>query len=191
MKTIYSLQTTSEPTFVCTYIKQTKKHGQFDLCDGSRTIATLPNAGGTSVISETLSFEMLNRMYAAKLQATEMELRYYPLGSKITDYSVSIYGETIGVSVTRAMKFKGIFSDEDGVRLLTKKLDGVICSSKAVIKQYRWKKQILHIWAETKDTAKVLERVYFSDAIPQSLKSSTIVMVSVWENAPFVFYDRV
>ena len=114
MKTMHSLQTQSEPTFVCTYIKQIKKHNQFDLCDGSRTIASLPNAGGTSVVSETLSFEMLNRMYGAKLQATEMELRYYPLGSKITDYSVSIYGETIGVSVTRAMKFRGTFTDEIG-----------------------------------------------------------------------------
>ena len=153
MKSMYSLQTIPEPTFVCNYIKQHKKYDQFDLCDGSHTISNLPNAGGTSVVSETLSFEILNRMYAAKLKSTEMELRYYPLGSKITDFSVSIYGETIGVSVTRAMKFRGTFNDEDGVRLLTKKLDGVICSSKAVLKQYRWKKQILHIWAETKETA--------------------------------------
>jgi hypothetical protein len=57
-----------------------------------------------------------------------MELEYFPYGSKITDYSVRCFGRSIGVSVTRAMKFRGVFTIEDGVALLTKKLNGVNAS---------------------------------------------------------------
>ena len=44
----------------------------------------LPNAGGSSLCSEALSFEMLARAFGARLEMTEMELRYTP-GSQITD----------------------------------------------------------------------------------------------------------
>ena len=42
-----------------------------------------PNGGGSSVLSEALSFEMLARAFGAQLQKTEMELAYHG-NSKIT-----------------------------------------------------------------------------------------------------------
>merc|ERR1711902_303176 len=42
-----------------------------------------------------------------------------------TDYSVKMSGEVIGVSVTRAMKYKGIFNRVDAEKLLRKKLFGI------------------------------------------------------------------
>lgn len=53
-----------------------------------------------------------------------MEVEYFPEGGSITDYTCEMFGTTIGVSVTRAMKFNGIFMEEDAETLLNKKLKG-------------------------------------------------------------------
>ena len=149
---------------------------------------TLPNAGGRSENSEALSCDVLGTMFGARLIATEMELKYWPLNSKITDFSVSIRGEVFGVSVTRAMKYAGTFTEADAYRLLTKKLLGVNASTKAVLKRFRWQKQILHVWAEYKYIAHVLENVY--ESLSEEVRHNTLVVVTVCENAPWVFYQR-
>jgi hypothetical protein len=159
---------------------------QIDFCSGARRIWTLPNAGGNSVNSEVLSFEVLQTMFNAELVATEMELEYWPMGSKITDYSVRIAGEVFGVSVTRAMKFNGIFNEQDAERLLMKKLYGVVESTKAVLERFQWDKQILHIWAEHDYIYDILERVY--SMMPTELQSNTLVLVTVCpENQQWIF----
>jgi len=159
------------------------------LTTGGTTIQTLPNAGGTSVNSEVFSFEVLHAMFGADLEATEMQLEYYPLGSKITDYSVRLHGQVFGVSVTRAMKFAGQFDQADAYRLLDKKLYGVNASTKAVLKRFRWQKQILHVWAENQHTADVLRQVYLTQ-IPLELQSNTLVLVTVCDRCEYIFYDR-
>ena len=180
----------NEKLITTSIFRKTKRNFEnINFCDGAVKIFNLPNAGGNSVNSEALSFEYFNAMYGATLEATEMELKYFPLGSKITDFSIRLRDKIIGVSVTRAMKFgNGLFDKEDATRLLEKKLFGVIASTKAVIRKYRWKKQILHIWAENKHTAKVLEEVYNND-ISAELKSNTIVVITVCENAKWIFYE--
>lgn len=74
------------------------------LCAGAKKVLYTPNAGGNSIWSEAVSFEVLTSLCRAVLHKTEMEIEYMP-GSKITDYSVKVFGKDIGVSVTRAMKF--------------------------------------------------------------------------------------
>jgi len=149
----------------------------------------LPNAGGNSVVSELLSIELLNTFLQARLLCTEMELEYFPLGSKITDYSVTLDGRTFGVSVTRAMKFKGRFTPSDAEELLEKKLFGVVQSSKHVLKRYRWDKQILHVFAEHEYIYDELVRAY--DKLPSELRANTLVLVTVCNaSTPFIFYDH-
>jgi len=99
-------------------------------CEESRKILHLPNAGGNSVISEVMSFELMHRCFGAKLLKTEMDINYYPYGSKKTDYLIQIYGKTVAVSVTRAMKYSGIFTNLDARHLLIKKLDGINWSTR-------------------------------------------------------------
>jgi hypothetical protein len=169
-----------------------RSFSQLQYSEGAQRIQKLPNAGGNSANSEVLSFEVLNCVLNAKLKATEMELEYCPLGSKITDFSISVNVSSdeeimIGVSVTRAMKFFGRFDEIDAEKLLTKKLYGVNESSKAVLKRYRWKKQILHIWAQYDYIVDVLERVYHS--LSESLKSNTIVMISTCNSSRWVFFE--
>lgn len=191
LTTRFALNNMIEPGFVRNTFKITTDWDKVSLTDGGNTIKNVPNAGGSSVNSEVFSFEVLNFLINAKLQATEMQLEYFPLGSKITDYSIRAGDQVLGVSVTRAMKFGGgVFDDMDAFRLLSKKLYGVNASTKAVLKRFRWKKQILHIWAESTQVADTLERVYNSQ-IDDDLRNNTLVVVTVCQkNSAFIFYDR-
>jgi len=193
LTTRFAINNLNEAGFVRNTFKLTSGDwNKVKLTDGGNTIKYVPNAGGTSVNSEVFSFEVLNFLINAKLQATEMQLEYFPLGSKITDYSIRVGEQILGVSVTRAMKFgAGVFDDMDAFRLLSKKLYGVNASTKAVLKRFRWKKQILHIWAESAQVADTLERVYHSDFIDDTLRNNTLVIVTICQNdSAFIFYDR-
>src|SRR3989338_7844086 len=68
------------------------------LTEGGMRMLVNPNAGGSSKYSEILSYEILRSMYAARLVWSEMELRYFPAGGKITDYSAEVFGHYVGVS---------------------------------------------------------------------------------------------
>lgn len=147
------------------------------LSHGAERVLTTPNAGGNSEVSEALSFALLERMFGARLLCTEMEIDYRFMGGKITDYAVELAGTLIGVSVTRAMKFQGQFTEDDAVRLLTKKLTGVIWSTRNVSKRHRWRKQILHVWATSAEVARIVERVWLT--LDDDLKANTVVMLTV------------
>jgi hypothetical protein len=63
-----------------------------------------PNAGGASRVSESMSMEVLSRAFGATLLQTELEIQYWPSqGNPITDFSVTLEGTPLGVSVTRAL----------------------------------------------------------------------------------------
>lgn len=80
------------------------------LSSGAQRILNTPNAGGNSVASEVMSFELLATMYNAALLRTEMEVDYVFWGCSITDFSVRVLNQyTLGVSVARAMKYNGVF----------------------------------------------------------------------------------
>jgi len=158
------------------------------LCEGAKKVLNTPNAGGTSIWSETISFEVLVSLCCAVLHRTEMEIEYMP-GSKITDYSVKVFGKDIGVSVTRAMKFSRkseIFTEEDAEKLLTKKLHGVNESTKGVVSQ-TWEKQILHVWTQHEYMSEILWDTY--ERLDENLKSNTLVVVTVCKNADWIFRE--
>ena len=74
----------------------------------SQRMLSLPNAGGSSLISEALAFELLARAFGASLSKTELELDY-SAGSKMTDFAIDVFGGyPLGVSVTRAYKWHGV-----------------------------------------------------------------------------------
>ena len=174
--------------FVVNYFRASSSDARrLKLGDGGRRILDTPNAGGKGAqCSEALSFEVLEMLYGARLLLCEMQIEYWPMGGKITDYSVHVHGQRIGVSVTRALKFKGEFSDEDATTLLNKKLYGINESSRLVIDAQRWTKQVLHIWAENQKVADVLRRVW--ESMDPALTSNTFVLVTVTEsNARFIF----
>mmetsp|Transcript_8879 Transcript_8879/g.9851 ORF Transcript_8879/g.9851 Transcript_8879/m.9851 type:complete len:140 (-) Transcript_8879:70-489(-) len=134
-----------------------------------------------------MSFEVLAALHNATLCQTEMEITYAG-SSNITDYSVFTEGNVFGVSVTRAMKFgAGKFTSNDAFVLLKKKLKGVVESTKNVVGNKTWKKQILHVWAEEDYIAETLFKVWKCMKVKE--KSNTLVYVTVSKNAKWIFYE--
>jgi len=157
------------------------------LCAGARKVLCTPNAGGNSIWSETISFEVLSALCKAVLHRTEMEIEYMP-GSKITDFSVKVFGKDIGVSVTRAMKFTkkegDTFTEDDAFKLLSKKLHGVNESTRGVVSQ-RWEKQILHVWTQQEYMSEILWNTY--EKMSEEIKNNTLVVVTVCKDAEWIF----
>ncbi|KAJ6245545.1 hypothetical protein M0813_19964 [Anaeramoeba flamelloides] len=162
-----------------------------NLSRGASKIRDSENAGGTSIISEAMSFEVLKKMINAKLLSTENEILYFPEG-KITDYAIKVtnheHSVTLGVSVTRAMKYKAIFQRSDAIRLLEKKLFGVICSSENA-SYPKFAKQILHIWSTDERTARILQDVY-NNKISIQYKHNTILIITIAKNAKWIFWEK-
>jgi hypothetical protein len=195
-----------------------------------------PNAGGSSLWSEVLSYEVLHYCLGASLIATEMVITVifflfffsisfgfffffffffgqeleYDAGSKITDYSVQVDGIKYGVSVTRMVnqqtirlekktkslnatfwfffslqidfedldkKHKIVFDRSSVVKLLHKKLHGILCSTEGVHDVFKWKKQILHIWATSTTVAEALYEEY--NQFDPVLLANTLVIVTI------------
>lgn len=171
---------TNEANFLCHDFEG------IQLSPGAQRIKELPNAGGSSLCSEVVSFEVLRRTLQARLLKTEMELKYCFANSKITDYSVGLFDHTIGVSVTRALRFHGRFTMEDAQRLLAKKLSGVLHSTSNVLDDFH--KQILHVWAKSHQVARVLRAAYCK--VDPVLRANTVVVVTVVQNADWIFFER-
>ncbi|EFA78584.1 hypothetical protein PPL_09236 [Heterostelium album PN500] len=161
----------------------------FHLSAGGRRILDTPNAGGNSVWSEVLSYEVLHECFGAQLKKTETEIEYAP-GSKITDYSVDFNGHHIGVSVVRIInffdlmgkKYKAVFTPEYAKQLLYKKLFGVLASTEAVYD--KWEKQILYIWTTSSHAADIIVEEYWK--VPKKLRSNTLVYVTHATNSEFM-----
>lgn len=158
------------------------------ISDDAKIIRDEPNAGGGSVVSEVLCFEILQRIFNVRLFHPEMSIKYCHSGSKKTDFSIIIdSGQCVGVSVTRAMKFPGdhFFTEEDAKKLLMKKLEGINHSSQNVIRSHGWKRQILFIWTRSKRIATMLKKCY--KMLKSQLRSNTIVIIAVTSKCDYIY----
>lgn len=163
-----------------TFVPQVPHLLSMDLCGGAKRMLETPNAGGSSLWSEVMSFEILHLLFHVELLHTEMELEYVPC-SKITDYSVRLYQHILGVSVTRAQKYRGTFGLEDARRLLERKLFGVVCSTRNVINT-EWKRQFLHVFVEKPRYLLPLKQAY--QEMPRDLRDNTICLFTVIPTHP-------
>ena len=150
---------------------------------------SLPNAGGSSIVSEALAFELLARAFGASLERTELEL-LYKRGSKMTDFAILLFGGyPLGVSVTRAYKWRKGLEDPSGLdvvdvrRLLVKKLNAINHSSRNV-QNFRFRKQILLVWAFSHRDAVLLERIYTQ--VPASLRANTVLLITRADGVPWI-----
>ena len=155
----------------------------------AKLILNTPNAGGSSIESEALSFELLKKYLNARLLKTECEVCYFPQGGCITDYVVSMFDTNtiVGVSVTRAMKHDGsMFDVSDAMRLLTKKLRCVSQSTRNSM--LKWHKQILHVWLFDERAMYSLD--YAWDLIDGEYKSNTVLLVTLVKNCAELFTNK-
>jgi hypothetical protein len=68
---------------------------------GTLKIAETANAGGDSVASEAIAFDVLSRMFDASLEADEMAVRYGCNGGPMIDFLARVGQTPASVSVTR------------------------------------------------------------------------------------------
>ena len=146
------------------------------LCSDAQRLLENDNAGGSSRISEAMSIEILNRAFGACLHKLELELQYWPANGAITDFSITVEENMLGVSVTRAMAAPRVeYTVEAAEALLRKKLSGVLRSSETCLE--KWQKQVLHVWAPSQRCAKAIERAY--ERLEPTLIADTVVLVTV------------
>ena len=157
-------------------------------------LLTTDNAGGSSIISEALSFYLVRDLflffgYDVALDRTEMEIEYVP-GSKITDYSIIVNKSTIiGCSVVRFFNYRDlnhIIDDSEIYRLLSKKLNGINESTMNVINQ-PWKKQILHIITPNNALRRRISKAITK--LKPELISNTVIFITVSSNRS-VYYKH-
>lgn len=159
------------------------------LTTGGQKIATSPNAGGSSIMSETFAFEALARCELASLLKIETEIVYTTPG-KITDELVQIDGLKIGVSVVRAMTYPRTnpYTEALAKSILEKKLQGILDSTQNVAPEDKWKKQILHVLADTQQHADVLRTVW--EKTSATLRADTVVVVTVTNGSDDPIYTN-
>ena len=160
------------------------------LSPGGQTLFDIANAGGSSVESEVMSFEVLHFCEGASLLKTETQISYQPPddsgANTITDILVEIGGAKVGVSVTRAYHPPGVpYTDTDAKNLLEKKLIGVNRSSQRVLPQDKWVKQILHVLSVNQANTDAIARVW--PTIDPAIRADTIVLVTQTKGGGFVY----
>eukprot|EP00696_Hemimastix_kukwesjijk_P016008 gnl/Hemi2/4307_TR1514_c0_g1_i1.p1 gnl/Hemi2/4307_TR1514_c0_g1~~gnl/Hemi2/4307_TR1514_c0_g1_i1.p1 ORF type:complete len:366 (-),score=109.64 gnl/Hemi2/4307_TR1514_c0_g1_i1:68-1165(-) len=152
--------------------------------DALRMKATVNAGCYSSVESEVMSFEVMRLLFGAQLHKTEREIRYTVSGP-ITDYTVALWGERVGVSVTRAVTFAaGLFTKRDASELLSRKLSTLAASTANVCAEDAWRGQVLHIWAQSAAVAEVV-RLAYEELDPSLAKA--VVLLTIPENAPWLF----
>ncbi|KAH7822179.1 putative Signal transducing adapter molecule 2 [Monocercomonoides exilis] len=151
---------------------------------------SLENAGGSSDKSEAVSFDVLHRLFSAKLEKAEMEIKYINQNWKKTDYLCTIAGHRLGVSVTRAVGHPRPedFTEEMAVSLMQKKLFGIRVSSLGVGDGDKWERQVLHIWSQSVNEGVMLLKAY--QCLHPGLRGDTIVICSIAGNLKWLFTGR-
>ncbi|KAF9142766.1 hypothetical protein BGX30_002223 [Mortierella sp. GBA39] len=189
----HGLWTRSEPACVIIHTRLPQRTSRFDdhpWSDDALRMLNLPNAGGSSLLSEVLSCEMLYRCLGARLAKTEMEIRYLFAYQPMTDYTISLPGLAsgyhVGVSVTRAFAYKGAYRRSECRKLLKKKLSGITASTRNVMDE-RLFKQILHVWVPNGKVARTVQATYRT--LSTELTRNSVVVISV-VNAAWVFNNR-
>jgi hypothetical protein len=187
------LWTRSEAACVIIHTRLPQRTSRFDdypWSDDALRMLNLPNAGGSSLLSEVLSCEMLYRCLGARLAKTEMEIKYFFAYQPMTDYTISLPGLAsgyhVGVSVTRAFAYKGAYRRSECRKLLKKKLSGITASTRNVMDE-RLFKQILHVWVPNGKVARTVQATYRT--LPVDLTRNSVVVISV-VNAAWVFNNR-
>ena len=161
-----------------------------ELTEGGQEVLADGNAGGSSLLSEVFSFEILERCENATLLKTETEVETIDPQGSLTDLLVDIDGIKIGVSVTRAIAFPfdAPYSVEQARELLDQKLQGVLDSSANVAAIDEWHKQILHVIAYSDEHRAALESAFVD--VDATLKADTIVYVSVSDGDDLFLYQN-
>lgn len=154
---------------------------------------TIPNAGGSSNISEALSMDYMHRMYGYKRFIPEMEVSYWIESSMCDFLMVDSNGSNIGVSVTRAIRFPFTidFTEEDAESLLRRKLYKLMVARNAISEEQSFFDSILHIWCYSVNGARNILKSYnkMIESDSESTYNNVHVICTVCDSR-FIYTNR-
>ncbi len=158
------------------------------LTEEGREVFEAGNLGGSSIHSEVLSFEVLQRCEGAELLKTEAEVLYSDVGGKKTDLLVSIDGRKVGVSVTRAFHFPPgtPYTEEDALHLLERKLSDIPLSAANAAPEDAWVRSMLAVIAYDGQHADLVRTVW--EGLDADVRAETIVLVTVTDGEDAFVY---
>jgi hypothetical protein len=157
---------------------------------GGQRLFDTPNAGGSSIESEIMAYEVLHFCEGASLTATETEIQYTAPddagANSITDLLVTIDGQRVGVSVTRIYRpAPMVLTDADVRSQLVTKLTGINRSSMRVLPAFRWVKQVLSVFVANQTVADQVARVW--PTIDAATRADTIVLMTATRGGGFIY----
>jgi hypothetical protein len=149
------------------------------------------NAGGNSIHSEALSFEIMQRVFACKDLVAEMQVRYTSRHCSMLDYVCTTFKSKlkVGVSVTRAMHFMGsqYMTKLDCEQLIVKKLGGLERASRFLVEPVQIR--LLHVFAQDQVVANWVQDVFLSSSTGSCLLFVTVCRPPSLLNR-FVFHNE-
>jgi hypothetical protein len=163
------------------------------LSSAARHNLKIPNAGGYSIFSETLSIDLLALLFQATdfVGETQVQYRYH---CKKVDYLCQIQSERVGVSVSRSAMYKEL-TDENGdytpgiaYRQLRKKLDGLMVARAGITKLHHYDRSILHIFCETQKIAQLLIAAFPKASKDKNVRDDVTLLVTVCSH-PALYSD--
>lgn len=165
----------------------------------ARRIATSPNAGGKSLVSEALSMEHLRRRWGASEVCTELEIKMWSTHWKKVDYLCTVAGQRTGVSVSRAMGFPGpdAFTDEEARRLIEKKTYGLVVAMQGIEDEEGLRQDLcfLHIFCQTTAIAHMVQRAFVEFVAAAAAQghgqdyAGVCTLLTIAEGTPEIFTD--
>jgi hypothetical protein len=161
------------------------------LSDGGDRIFDSPNAGGSSIESEVMSFEILHACEGAKLLKTEKEILYEAVQdggpTTITDLLIEIDGKKVGVNPIRVYKPSNQPqpTDAEVKASLERKLESIRGSTARVTPADKWVKQVMHVYVASQVNADAVMRVI--PTIDATTRADTVVLVTRATGGGFLF----
>ncbi len=158
------------------------------LSEGGQEIIADGNAGGSSLESEAIAFDVLYRCEGAALLATETEVEYIDDGGKKIDLLVDLAGLQVGVSVTRAYGYPpdDPYTVEQATDLLVDKLSDLQDIEQNVDDTHRFDARALHVLAYTPDHAESLRTAL--DELDEATLGAATLVVTVTEGDDAFLY---
>lgn len=179
--------------FIDIYTTPPIKEHVNNFCAEAKRILVEENAGAAlAKNSESLSAQYFKERFAASKFLLEMEIEYW-INYKLVDFVCEIYGQRVGISVTRAMKWPrpGDFTEKDAYDLLNKKLFGLTMARNGISEKHSFNVCILHVWAQTLDIAEKLKKIH--PRVIAEDESDTfrevIILVSVYKDS-WIYNNR-
>ena len=158
------------------------------LSSGGLDVYESGNLGGSSLHSEVLSFEVLNRCESAGLIKTEGEIEYLDEGGKKTDLLLQIDDQRVGVSVTRAYHYppEEPYTVDEGLSLLEDKLNDVLLSADNADPTDAWSRSMLHVIAYDAVAAEAIQVAHTQ--LSSDVRDSTLLVITTTDGRDEIVY---